>query len=194
MDEVLSKAEHKKDKKKEKQKTLPEIGKEHQRKRKREEGALEESKIISSEGEPQLKKKKKNKTGFLDPDEEPLLSDQARKALVYAFTQFRKPSEWKFHKARQNWIIRNVWSSNVPDSQVPLVLKYLSNVQGSVRQNLTKTCTSIIEEASKEASALPAPEAAKDTEQDTTEAVSQPKSHNLKTLRAQALLAVLNGE
>lgn len=31
-------------------------------------------------------------------------------ALDYAFTQFEEPDNWKFNKARQNWIIRNVWS------------------------------------------------------------------------------------
>jgi hypothetical protein len=76
------------------------------------------------------KTKRTNKTGFPDPNEDAALSDQARKgvhfplnvpsetnnqtvlplALAYAFAQFHRPSKWKFHKARQNWIIRNVLS------------------------------------------------------------------------------------
>lgn len=63
-----------------------------------------------------------------------------------------RPSKWKFNKARQNWLIRNVWApeavsrddldsafSNVldlqlPDVYVPLVVKYLANVQGGSRE------------------------------------------------------------
>lgn len=31
-------------------------------------------------------------------------------ALEYAFLQMNRPSKWKFNKARQNWLIRNVWN------------------------------------------------------------------------------------
>jgi len=31
--------------------------------------------------------------------------------LEYAFLQFNKPSKWKFNKAKQNWLLRHVWSS-----------------------------------------------------------------------------------
>lgn len=80
---------------------------------------------------PQPKKKKrKNDTGLPDPTEDAALSDQARKgavpvffvpsssslpsifnsALAYAHDQFNDPGSWKFNKARQNWLIRNLWS------------------------------------------------------------------------------------
>lgn len=84
-----------------------------------------ETEVVSSK-----RKKHRNKTGFLDPDEDTALTDQARKgaqrtracskrvltifyfiALAYAFLQLRHPSKWKFNKARQNWLIRNVWVS-----------------------------------------------------------------------------------
>ncbi|KAF9028469.1 hypothetical protein BDZ89DRAFT_1066117, partial [Hymenopellis radicata] len=91
------------------------------------------------------KKKHKNKTGLLDPSEDSSLSEQAQKALSYAFTQFRHPKRWKFQKARQNWLIRNAWSAeSVPDAHMPLVLKYVANVQGGVRENLIKTCQSYL--------------------------------------------------
>ncbi|KIK65514.1 hypothetical protein GYMLUDRAFT_38985 [Collybiopsis luxurians FD-317 M1] len=201
------KNEKKKKKKKEKQKDPSEVapsseGKERKKKRKRDEEPLAEPETERTdpaevEIEPK-KKKSKNKTGFPDPAEETLLSEQARKALVYAFTQFRKPSKWKFQKARQNWIIRNIWSAeNIPDSQMPLVLKYLSNVQGNVRETLIKTCESIIEKASNGASESPASDGSgkKEPEQSEGKASEQPEeARSMKTLRAEALLAVLKNE
>lgn len=34
-------------------------------------------------------------------------------ALIYIYSQSASPGTWKFNKARQNWIIRNVWTSKV---------------------------------------------------------------------------------
>ncbi len=39
-------------------------------------------------------------------------------ALDYAFTQFEEPDSWKFNKARQNWIIRNVWSEEAVSTAI----------------------------------------------------------------------------
>lgn len=72
-------------------------------------------------------KKRKNRTNFADPRGDSTLGSQSRKgscysvkhlpkptkchsALEYAFMQMNKPSKWKFNKARQNWIIRNLWA------------------------------------------------------------------------------------
>ncbi|KAF8165011.1 hypothetical protein B0H34DRAFT_793447 [Crassisporium funariophilum] len=91
------------------------------------------------------KKKHKNKTSFADPREDKELNNQSRKALEYAFTQMNRPSKWKFNKARQNWLIRNVWSPDfVPESYFPLVTKYLTNVQGGSRDKLKETCQTYI--------------------------------------------------
>ncbi|KAG7097174.1 hypothetical protein E1B28_004549 [Marasmius oreades] len=80
-------------------------------------------------------KKKSKKLDFLDPREDLTLSEQAQKALSYAYTQFQHPKKWKFHKARQNWLIRNFWSDNtIPDVHVPLVLRYFANIQGGARE------------------------------------------------------------
>ncbi|KAF8211433.1 hypothetical protein K438DRAFT_1752191 [Mycena galopus ATCC 62051] len=94
--------------------------------------------------EPPKKKPKKNKTGFPDPSDDPSLSEQASKALSYAFLQFRKRSKWKFSKPRQNWLLRNFFSDKIPDKFLALAVQYLSNVQGGVREALTKDCRSIL--------------------------------------------------
>ncbi|TFK76163.1 hypothetical protein BDN72DRAFT_954670 [Pluteus cervinus] len=93
-------------------------------------------------------KRKSNTTGFLDPEDDTQLSEQARKALSYAFLQHHSPSEWKFNKARQNWLVRNVFNIDlVPDSHLPLVLKYLTDVKGGTRSKLIQTCRDLISEA-----------------------------------------------
>lgn len=77
------------------------------------------------------KKKKRRGDTLANPEEDDTLEDQARKgetsfsvftwtsltflvtllALVYVYTQIENPSRWKFNKAKQNWLIRNIWSS-----------------------------------------------------------------------------------
>ncbi|KAK0191188.1 hypothetical protein F5146DRAFT_1137978 [Armillaria mellea] len=142
------------------------------------------SEAETEETEVQPKKKKhKNKTGFPDPSEDSSLSEQARRALEYAFTQFHRPKHWKFHKARQNWLIRNMWSTSaVPDAHMPLVSKYLAGVQGGVRENLVKACRSHVTEAGEAMSN-------DDPSQGTSEQ-ALPES-KVKELRARAILSVL---
>ena len=74
-------------------------------------------------------------------------------ALIYIYSQFTSPETWKFNKARQNWIIRNVLTSKVrmrgssarylptnspllqvPEKHVPMVVEHLSKVQGRARE------------------------------------------------------------
>ncbi|KAJ3741404.1 hypothetical protein DFH05DRAFT_1528250 [Lentinula detonsa] len=144
------------------------------------------------QAEKPKKKKSRNKTGFLDPAEEPSLSAQAQKALSYAFEQFHKPSKWKFQKARQNWIIRNWVTANIPDSQIPLVLKYLSNVQGNIRENLTKTCELIIStENSNPASPSVVTERNDDQDEDELTQLTKQSIYPMKLIRAKAMLAAL---
>ncbi|TEB35370.1 hypothetical protein FA13DRAFT_1337469 [Coprinellus micaceus] len=105
---------------------------------------------------------RKNRTDFPDPHGDESLTDQARKALDYAFLQFNKPSEWKFNKAKQNWLIRNVWSSEaIPDNYLRLATKYLTQVQGGSRDKLQETCKAAIAEP------LPSPAPANDEPKDT---------------------------
>ncbi|KAG7448995.1 uncharacterized protein BT62DRAFT_656456 [Guyanagaster necrorhizus] len=141
------------------------------------------SEAVMDEAELQPKKKKhKNRTGFPDPSEDSLLSEQARRALEYAFTQFHRPKHWKFHKARQNWLLRNIWSPTaVPDPHLPLVAKYLAGVQGRARENLVNTCRSHVTEAG---------EAVSNDEPQGTSGQADPEP-KLKELRARAILSVL---
>ncbi|KAK7470911.1 hypothetical protein VKT23_002327 [Stygiomarasmius scandens] len=165
------------------------------KKRKRDRNTDDSSTHIDETVEEPKRKKSKNKTGLSDPSDDSSLSDQARKALEYAFTQFRRPKKWKFHKARQNWIIRNVWSStNVPDSQLPLVLRYLANVQGGVRENLVKTCQNILEssaDAGQADTTIPNAVPTDETKSQAEKPNAEPKTDETKLKRATALLEVL---
>ncbi|KAJ7499174.1 hypothetical protein FB451DRAFT_1204531 [Mycena latifolia] len=136
--------------------------------------------------EPQKKKRKKNKTGFPDPQDDSSLSEQALKALSYAFSQFRKPSKWKFSKARQNWLTRN-WSDMdvIPDIYLPLTIQYLSYVKGGVRETLIKDCQTIL---SASPDKLTSTETTSDPV-DITQVVS--KTDELKVARARSLLDAL---
>lgn len=101
--------------------------------------------------EPKKKKKEKRAKDLdlSDPAKDDSLSEQASKALSYAYLQFSQPATWKFNKARQNWLIRNIWSEKaIPEAHVPLVLKYLTGVKGGVREALIKSCQDIIQESS----------------------------------------------
>jgi hypothetical protein len=110
-------------------------------------GGNNEESLQATKPSKKSKKSRKNKTGFFDPeqDEETDLPEQARKgaalsaslyppsltavtttALSYAFCRFHDPDSWKFNKARQNWLVRNLWNfQSVRDScSPPTLLKF----------------------------------------------------------------------
>ncbi|KAF5321314.1 hypothetical protein D9619_000993 [Psilocybe cf. subviscida] len=119
---------------------IPEEIKKSKKRKHRSENA-EEKPVAPVEEEEPPKKKRKNRTEFADPRVDASLNSQARKALEYAFTQMNKPKKWRFNKARQNWLIRNVWApESISDAYFPLVIKYLQNVQGGSREKLKETC------------------------------------------------------
>jgi hypothetical protein len=112
--------------------TSQKMGKKRRRADAEEQRESMEHKAQSEEAEGESgppKKKHKNRTNFADPREDTQLNTQSRKgthysvvarldefsllstALEYVFTQMNRPSRWKFNKARQNWLIRNIWSS-----------------------------------------------------------------------------------
>ncbi|TFK43202.1 hypothetical protein BDQ12DRAFT_674572 [Crucibulum laeve] len=132
-------------------------GEERRKKRKKGTVAAEpEEETVKEDGPP--KKKRKNKTGLADPDDDKTLTNQARKALLYAFEQFRRPDKWKFQKARQNWLVRNIWSAEaIPEAYEPLLIKYLSETKGGVRENLIKSCRTILEPQPATQEPVPAP-------------------------------------
>ncbi|CAL1701665.1 unnamed protein product [Somion occarium] len=108
-----------------------------------------DKKVVREDEDPKSEKskekKRKHNESSDDPEDDESLTDQARKALSYVYIYSTNRSAWKFNKARQNWLIRNVWSSElVPDKYVPLVNKYLQSVQGGVRENLIKSCREAI--------------------------------------------------
>ncbi|WWC96291.1 hypothetical protein V866_003158 [Kwoniella sp. B9012] len=83
------------------------------------------------------------------------LSDQAKKNIYYAhlYSISRQPGvegktdgvNWKFSKAKQNWLIRNIFSSEeIPDKYVELVLDYLKTIQGLSKTNLIQSANKII--------------------------------------------------
>ncbi|KAI0688549.1 hypothetical protein BC835DRAFT_1372172 [Cytidiella melzeri] len=151
----------------------------------------------SEEGHAKEQKKKKKRRqraahGLKDPSSDESLSEQATKALLYAYTQVDEPSSWKFNKARQNWLIRNAFSDEaIPTDYVPLVNRYLSGVQGGAREALIQTCRNLIAGQLEplELSTVDSGETAPEEELRTSMKVSfQPIA---KELRARDLLEVL---
>ncbi|KAI0771936.1 hypothetical protein BD413DRAFT_547118 [Trametes elegans] len=155
---------------------------------------------------PHKKRKRHTTSGFPDPSQDEDLTEQAQKALHYAFTQFEEPEAWKFNKARQNWIIRNLWSeSAIPERYLALVTRYLQGVQGGAREALIKSCreasgsTPKINGPTPSESKSIAPDTDAQTESPTEKAVtfavpepeSQDDSTETKRIRASALLGVL---
>ncbi|KAF9452212.1 hypothetical protein P691DRAFT_661563 [Macrolepiota fuliginosa MF-IS2] len=141
------------------------------------------------------KKKRKNKTSFPDPegDDDTGLSDQARKALGYAFSQFHDPTQWKFNKARQNWLVRNFWSTNsIPEKYEDLVIQYLSAVQGNTRENLIKACRAAMDDTDTPSKEAQTPNGQGNVGGALIEIPSPLTSeHGRKRIRAQSLLQTL---
>ncbi|KAI0824617.1 hypothetical protein BC628DRAFT_389840 [Trametes gibbosa] len=110
-------------------------------------------------------KRRPRNTDLPDPTDDETLSGQAQKALLYAYTQFEEPDEWKFNKARQNWLIRNVWSDEaIPDKYLPTATKYLEGVQGGAREALIKSCQEALEPAQSTTEATAAESKPEDSE------------------------------
>ncbi|KAL1706707.1 hypothetical protein EV121DRAFT_200713 [Schizophyllum commune] len=90
----------------------------------------------------------KPKKKYPHPAKDESLSEQAVKALSYAYTYHKHRDVWKFSKAHQNWLIRHCWSTTeIPDEYIPLLKKYLKNLQGGARERLLETCQSILKAA-----------------------------------------------
>jgi len=120
------------------------------KKRKEMEGGEHQSTSILTEGHPPRKRKKFKQPTHPDPSEDPDLTEQSQKALTYIYFQSTSPETWKFNKARQNWVIRNVWTSKVPDRYVSMVVEHLFKVQGQARETLIESCNALISGSSLE--------------------------------------------
>lgn len=44
-------------------------------------------------------------------------------ALSYAYERYRGSEVWKFNKARQNWLLRNVWSEHTVSLNVLVTIQ-----------------------------------------------------------------------
>ncbi|KAL1761408.1 hypothetical protein FB107DRAFT_269022 [Schizophyllum commune] len=101
--------------------------------------------MVEEDGEDIGDKPKKK---YPHPAKDESLSEQAVKALSYAYTYHKHRDVWKFSKAHQNWLIRHCWSTTeIPDEYIPLLKKYLKNLQGGARERLLETCQSILQAA-----------------------------------------------
>ncbi|KAN0097653.1 hypothetical protein V8E55_002099 [Tylopilus felleus] len=70
---------------------------------------------VTEHREPKQNKKRdefleENRVSYPDPAVDESLSEQSRRALSYAYERCRGFETWKFNKARQNWLLRHVWS------------------------------------------------------------------------------------
>jgi len=89
---------------------------------------------------------------FTNPTEDETLPEASSKSLIYAYQYAERhnpaassPEEWKFSKARQNWLTRHIWYEDaVPDGYVDLVITYLKSVQGGARDAIIKGCQIIL--------------------------------------------------
>ncbi|KAH7931307.1 hypothetical protein BV22DRAFT_1027538 [Leucogyrophana mollusca] len=118
------------------------------KKRKRKDRSEPEEGAELQADQPPKKTKKKRRDvdpAYPDPAKDTTLSEQSRKALCYASECFEDPSGWKFNKARQNWLVRNTWSDEaIPDTYVPLLVRYLTDVKGGTRDKLIEVCKSAL--------------------------------------------------
>ncbi|KIJ70353.1 hypothetical protein HYDPIDRAFT_23468 [Hydnomerulius pinastri MD-312] len=134
--------------------------------------------------------KKKTRCDHTDPSQDKSLADQNLKALSFAYERFQNPESWKFNKARQNWLIRNIWSDQaIPEKYLHLATMYLADIKGGVRQKLIDTCNSKITP-----DATAPTEDARDTEaQANSNADKSPATGNSDASRSRAhlLLAAL---
>ncbi|GAB1518974.1 hypothetical protein RhiTH_002039 [Rhizoctonia solani] len=177
-----------------------------------------------AESQAALSKKPKREKRPKKPKDKSKAS--ARLAYAYQYAQHVSLSSeseraakqpWKFNKARQNWILRNVIEpATIPDSYLPISLIYVQNIQGGARNELKKTCK-VIKKQAKNSKASPSsdsngskPEAdqpseaksestkkvtfaAGTTEPKVTESeISAPSK--VKVKRAKIILKVLKGE
>ncbi|KAL5641238.1 hypothetical protein ACGC1H_001652 [Rhizoctonia solani] len=89
---------------------------------------------------------------YTNPLTDETLPDFAQRGLAYAYqyaqhisltseSERAEKHAWKFNKARQNWILRNITDPTIiPDSYLSISLVYVASIQGGARDELKKTC------------------------------------------------------
>lgn len=68
-----------------------------------------------------------------DPNTDLRLSEQARQAIIYAQTYTGNKTQWKFNKARQNWLLRNALSIPPADYESTLARVASGEKQGEAK-------------------------------------------------------------
>lgn len=82
---------------------------------------------------------------YPDPVKDETLNEQSQKGLAYAHS-YATSSDWKFNKARQNWLMKHVYDpAVVPDEYLRMVFHYLKSIKGQALEHLRKTSQSIVD-------------------------------------------------
>ncbi|KAH7344945.1 hypothetical protein B0J17DRAFT_712574 [Rhizoctonia solani] len=165
---------------------------------------------------------------YTNPLTDETLSDLTQRGLAYAYQYAQHVSltsdseraakqAWKFNKARQNWLLRNITDPTIiPDSYLPISLIYVNSIQGGARNGLRKTCKatkkqakaskemSLKDQSKPESEADQSPEATGDSAKKVTFAAETAEPATLETeaaapskikvKRAKTILKVLKGK
>ncbi len=99
--------------------------------------------------------------------------DQRDAALAYLSMFIHQKEQWKFQKAKQIWIIKNMFKVHLFDDKQfdEMVCAYLENLQGQARSNLTEKAKSMVE--TYKAAKKEEPAATEATTETTTEATTE---------------------
>ncbi|OAX35316.1 hypothetical protein K503DRAFT_868344 [Rhizopogon vinicolor AM-OR11-026] len=135
--------------------TMEEAASDKSRQKKRKSSAEEQSEDTPAADKSRKKKKRRHTTDtvFPDPSADESLSDQSQKALSYAYSRFQHLPHWKFNKAKQIWLVKQLWSEEmIPEKYFSLVVKYLADGEGRIRLTLVQMCNSAIASVTADAS------------------------------------------
>ncbi|KAF9468990.1 hypothetical protein BDZ94DRAFT_1304130 [Collybia nuda] len=132
------------------------------------------------------KKKRTNKTCFLDPTEDTSLSDQAHKGFLSIRVHTILPTiQMEISQSATELDSQK----RIPDAYFPLAVAYLTKVQGGARENLLKHCILSLEPSKVQGSA---PETITPDASVTSTIPALPAIDLAKLTRAKALIHDLN--
>ncbi|CAG5025220.1 unnamed protein product [Parnassius apollo] len=109
--------------------------------------------LISSDSSEKKKKKsirqmKREKHAERQAAAEAVAKDQLKSQCLNYLSQWKydRPN-WKFMKAKQVWLFKNKFSSNlIPDASWPLLLEYFESAKGNIRNLLLADANKIIKQ------------------------------------------------
>lgn len=92
---------------------------------------------IKKERKKEEKKLKKENPG--ETKDEPAKAASGENALLYLESFNKKQPGWKFQKARQTWLLTNMFDlQKVSDKHFKMMLKYLEGLKGSARETTVR--------------------------------------------------------